>query len=150
MNTFYALAVHAHSGWRWVVLVLLLMAVVRTNVGWKTGQSFTEKDRKLVLFTMIAFHLQVLGGIILYFISPKVAFVDGMMSIQLLRFFTVEHMLMMFVAMALITIGNAKVKKGVDDKSKFKSAAIFYTIGLIVVLASIPWPFREGLLAAWF
>ncbi len=149
MDTFYYLALHAHSGWRWVVLILLLTAIVKTHMGWKKKKEFTSGDKKLGLFAMMAFHLQFLGGLVLYFISPKVQFVEGMMANSMLRFFGLEHLLMMAIAMALITIGYSKSKKAKDDVGKFKSQAIFYTIALVVVLASIPWPFR-ALGANWF
>ena len=141
MTTIYQFFVHAHSGWRWIVLFLLLAAIVRTNIGWKSNKEFTDKDRKLVMFSMITFHLQVLVGIILYFLSPKVQYINEMMGNSVLRFFTIEHFLMMLLSMALITVGYSKSKKATDSKSKFKYAAIFFTVALIIMLAAIPWPF---------
>ena len=149
MDTFYHLIVHAHSGWRWIVLILLLTAIIKTHLGWKGNKEFTEGDRKLGLFTMLAFHIQFLGGLLLYFISPKVVFADGMMGDSILRFFALEHFLMMAIAMALITIGYSKSKKATDAIKKFKYLALFYTVSLIIILASIPWPFRE-LGGSWF
>ena len=91
METFNKILISSHSGWRWIVLILLLAAVVKMHVGWKKKKSFVEGDRKLALFTMIAFHLQFLFGWILYFTSAKVIFVEGMMKSSVLRFFSVEH-----------------------------------------------------------
>jgi len=151
MDKLYYVGQHAHAGWRWIVLILLIFAVVKMNIGWKKkGQEFTEKDRKLALFTMIAFHIQVLVGFVLFFISPKVQFISGMMGNKLLRFFTVEHSVMMLIAMALITIGHAKSKKKENATEKFKAIAVFYTIAFVIILAAIPWPFREALGGKWF
>jgi hypothetical protein len=150
METFYYLAKHAHSGWRWIALVLLILAVLKMNMGMKKGSTYTDKDRKLGLFTLIAFHLQFVGGLILFFVSPKVQFVGGMMGNKMLRFFTVEHTLMMLIAAVLVTIGYSKAKRADSDKKKFKMQALFFTVALILVLAAIPWPFREALGANWF
>jgi hypothetical protein len=143
METFKSILISSHSGWRWIVLLLLLAAVVKMHMGWKGKKTFVEGDRKLVLFAMIAFHLQFLFGWILYFISDRVIFSDKTMGESILRFFALEHVLMMTIAMVLITIGHSKAKKKKDDTAKFKVIAVFYTIALIVILAAIPWPFRE-------
>lgn len=140
----------AHSGWRWIVLILLVTAVVKMHMGWKQRKSFTEGDRKLALFAMIAFHIQFLVGWVLYFFSDKVFFGSGMMKDSMYRFFTVEHSLIMTISMVLITIGHSKAKKKQDDVQKFRMIAIFYTIALALILVGIPWPFRAALGASWF
>lgn len=70
----------AHSGWRWIVLILLIAAVVKMNIGWKGKKNFTAGDKKLAMFAMIAYHIQFLVGWILYIVSSKVKFFDGMMA----------------------------------------------------------------------
>ena len=68
-----------------------------------------------------------------------------------IRFFTVEHTLVMLIAIILLTIGSAKAKKASSDEKKFKTIVWMFTIALILVLASIPWPFREIFAArGWF
>ncbi len=139
----------AHSGWRWIVLVLLVAAIVKMHMGWKGKKSFTTGDKKLALFAMIAFHIQFLLGWILYFLSDKVKFVEGWMKVDSLRFYGMEHVLMMTVAMVLITMGYSKSKKKNTDAEKFKVIAVFYTIAFALVLVSIPWPFRAALGGSW-
>lgn len=141
---------HAHSGWRWIVLILIVAAVVKMHVGWKKKRSFTEGDKKLGMFAMIAFHIQFLMGWILYFVSSKVGFFEGMMKDTMYRFFTVEHVLVMTLAMVAITIGYSKHKKKESDMDKFKALAVFYTIALALTLVAIPWPFRQALGSEWF
>ncbi|MCB9224930.1 MAG: cytochrome B [Crocinitomicaceae bacterium] len=150
MDTFYYLATHAHAGWRWIVLFLLIYAAFSMFMANKKKEAYTEKYRKLGLFTMVAYHIQFLGGLVLYFISPKVQFVAGMMGNKLLRFFAVEHMLMMTIGMALITVGYVKAKKAKEDSKKFKFQYVMMIATLILVLAAIPWPFREALGGHWF
>lgn len=140
---------HTHSGFRWIVLALLIYAIFNAFTKWQSGKSFEEKDRKINLFTMISTHIQILLGFALYFMSPRVQFGSETMKVSELRFFTVEHLAMMLIVAILITIGNAMSKKAADDASKFKKTFIYFLIALIIILVAIPWPFR-GFGNAWF
>ena len=99
---------------------------------------------------MITFHTQLLLGLALYFTSAKVQFVDGWMKEAMYRFFGMEHLVGMLLAIAAITIGYSKSKKGTTDAEKFKAIKVWYVLGLLLVLAFIPWPFRTELGAGWF
>lgn len=143
----YSGIVHAHSGLRWLVLVLLVAAVFTALGRWQGRNSFTEGNRKLYLFTLIAVHTQFLLGLILLFISPKVNF--SMMSDKLYRFFSVEHTTGMLIAIVLITIGYSRSKRADSDTKKHRLVGIFFGVGLLLILASIPWPSRS-LGAGWF
>ncbi|WP_420147748.1 cytochrome B [Spirosoma sp.] len=139
--------VHAHSGLRWIALVLLLAAVVTAISRWQGRNSYTDGNRKLYLFTLISVHTQLLLGLALLFISPKVDF--GQMSDKFYRFYSVEHTVGMLIAIVLITIGYSRSKRATNDTTKHRLVGIFYGIGLLLILASIPWPFRiPG--AGWF
>ncbi|MCO6360252.1 hypothetical protein BXY85_2746 [Roseivirga pacifica] len=139
---------HAHSGLRWLVLILLIAAIFNAFSKKKNG-TWTPKDRKLSAMAMGLVHLQFVIGLVLYFISPKVSFTEGFMQSSVLRFFAVEHVLGMLIAIALISIGHSKAKKAATDAKKFGAISTFFLIGLIIILASIPWPFRN-LGSAWF
>jgi uncharacterized protein YacL len=145
----YPILKHAHSGLRWILLLLLIAAVVNAAMNFSAKNGFREQDRKLGLFALIFTHVQLILGLILYFISPKVQFVSGMMKDSMVRFYTVEHLTMMIIAVALITIGYSRAKKKTEATAKFKTTFWFYLIGLVVILASIPWPFRN-LGGGWF
>ena len=141
---------HAHSGLRWIALILIIFAIINAFFGKKQGKEFLKKDKMISLFTLIFFHTQLLIGLILVFISPKVVYVSGFMKDSMLRFFGMEHLLMMIVSITLVTIGYSKSKKAATSELKFKKIFVFYTIALVVLLAGIPWPFREALGAGWF
>ncbi len=139
----YPALTHSHSGLRWILLILLILTIVSV-FGKRNGQTpFTEGDRKLSLFTLIAAHLQAVLGLGLYFMSVKVEFSSNTMSNSVFRFFTVEHTVMMLIAIILITLGYGHAKKG-----NAKRVFLFYLIALLVILVAIPWPFRE-LGAGW-
>jgi cytochrome bd-type quinol oxidase subunit 2 len=133
----YNVLVHAHSGLRWVVLVLLVAAISHAFL--KKDFGLNKQNRKFALFAMISVHVQLLIGLVLYFISPKVQFSAEVMSNAVSRFYTIEHLLGMLLAIAIITIGYSKGKK----TESFKPVAIYYLIGLVLILVSIPWPFRN-------
>ncbi|PWJ57540.1 hypothetical protein CLV98_10610 [Dyadobacter jejuensis] len=135
--------IHAHSGLRYVVLGLLIASVF---VAYSKWQSNDQGDSKLYLFAMIAAHTQLLIGLILFSMSPKVDF--SMMGNALYRFFTVEHTIMMLIALVLITMGRVRAKK-LTGADKHRTVLYFYSLGLIMILVAIPWPFRN-LGAGWF
>lgn len=135
---------HFHSGLRWVALILLLVTIAKAFAGMNGNKPFTEGDRKLALYTLISMHLQLLVGLALYVMGkwyqPLAENADDALKAYH-RFFAMEHISGMLLAIILITIGNAKSKRGATDKAKFKSLAVFFTIGLVLILACIPWPF---------
>jgi hypothetical protein len=138
---------HAHSGLRWVALILLLLAIVNAF----TSKEYNKKHRLINLFAMVSLHTQLLIGLIQYFgTSTKVQFIEGWMKNPLLRFYGMEHILLMIIAIVLVTIGHSKSKKGTTPEEKFKPIKLWYLIGLILILAAIPWPFRQALGGGWF
>jgi NADH:ubiquinone oxidoreductase subunit 2 (subunit N) len=138
--------VRAHSGLRWVVLGLLVYAIFNAL---RKKDFYTKSDRLVNMFAMVSLHIQLVIGLILYFTSVKVSFVEGWMKNQLLRFYGMEHILLMIIAIVLVTIGHAKAKRASEPSKKHKTILLFYAIGLILIIASIPWPFRQ-LGAGWF
>lgn len=137
---------HAHSGLRWVVLILMLLAIVNSLI----SRNYEKKHKMINLFAMISLHTQLLIGLGLYFISPRVQFFDGWMKEASYRFYGMEHFLGMIVAIVLVTIGRKIAEKQSTDIDKHKKIRTFYTIALVIIIASIPWPFRTALGGAWF
>jgi cytochrome b561 len=135
--TFYSFFKYLHSDFRYLVIVLILLAIIRAFVGWLGQRPYTDGNRKLNLFAMISVHTQLLIGIVLFFISPLVQFSKDAMHDKHLRYFTVEHWVIMLIAIALITVGHSKSKKASLPQAKHKAVAIFYSIALLVILAGI-------------
>jgi len=140
----YTVFLHLHDTLRWLLLAILLVTLVKYLVGWIGNQAWKKLDNILgIVFTSLM-DLQLLIGLVLYFVlSPvtKMAFGDfgAAMKNADLRFYAVEHFVMMLVAVVLVHIGRAKSKKAKIDRNKFKTALIYYTIALVVILAAIPW-----------
>lgn len=133
-----------HSYLAYIVLILLFLAVANAIMGWVGNKMFTmQKDLRLSLFALILSHIQLLVGLILFFVSPS-----GLKAIQTLgmgglnsasRLLAVEHPFINIIAIALITIGWSRHKKFMEGNKKFKSIAIFYGLGLVLILSRIPW-----------
>ncbi|MDG1040407.1 MAG: hypothetical protein P8H13_01770 [Polaribacter sp.] len=132
-----------HSYWAYLVLLMLFFAVVNAIVGLSQKKTFTDKDVRIGLFTLIVSHIQLLIGLAWYFMSPvyKALKTDSsyVMKDSASRLLAIEHPLMMIIAIVLITIGWSKHKKKTEDTSKFKTFAIFYGLALVLILARIPW-----------
>jgi hypothetical protein len=128
-----------HSGWAYLALLLLVLAVVNSFMGMSSKKEFTAKDRKIALFGLIGAHIQLLVGLILYFVSPLGHALLGEMKDAAARLTSLEHPLINIIAIVLITIGWSKHKKGETGTAKFKSIAIFFGLGLLLILSRIPW-----------
>lgn len=141
----YPVLLALHSLVRWVVLLSLLFALYRAYNGWVTDRPFTKLDKISRLAAVNAVHTQLLIGLLLYFVSPNVQYLFHNFSqgvqMSTIRFFGMEHVFMMLVAITLITIGSVRSKRKSTDIEKFKTMAIWFTIGLLLILIFIPWPF---------
>ena len=132
-----------HSYWAYIVLAILIFTVINAVIGLTKKKSFTDKDLRLGLFTLIVSHIQLLIGLGWYFMSPwyKVLKTDAstVMGDKVARLLAVEHPIMMILAIVLITIGWSKHKKKTEDSAKFKTFVIFYGLALLLILSRIPW-----------
>ncbi|MBL7925262.1 MAG: cytochrome B [Bacteroidia bacterium] len=146
---------HFHSLLRWVLLILLITIVIKALQGRSGGREFARGDKKLSLFAMITAHLQLILGGFLYTVSPTVknaiSNMGAAMKDPVARFWAVEHISMMIIAIALLTYGHIRCKKVQGDQEKYKVQSVYFTLGLLLILLSIPWPFREvGFGRGWF
>ena len=144
-----------HSGLRWIVLLLLLFVIYRSATA---GQrSFNNADKKFALFAMIVCDIMLLIGIYQWFagawgwemISPS-----GMKEVMhnsITRFYAIEHPVGMLIAIAMVHIGRGYTKKNIPDSTKHKRILLFFALALLIILVSLPWPFREvGAGRGWF
>ena len=135
----YEIIQKLHSGWAYLTLLILVVAVLNAVVGLVSKKEFVTKDRKIALFALIVTHIQILVGVILYFVSPVGLASFGQMSDKALRLTSLEHPLINIIAVVLITIGWSKHKKMESSATKFKTFSIFYSLGLLLILSRIPW-----------
>jgi hypothetical protein len=140
----YTGLLHTHNLFRWLVLIALVLAVIFAFTGWLGKKEWSKKDKIISLVLTVLMDIQFLIGFILYaFVSPytQTAFADfgAAMKNALLRFYAVEHILLMVVALVFVHIGKSKTKKGTLSWKKHRVAAIWFGLALVLVLAGIPW-----------
>ena len=150
----YAFLVATHNVVRWVVLILGLVAVALAFWGWFGKKEWTARERKIGIFFTSAVDVQLLLGVVLYFVFSNwglKAILDQGMSFVMgsteYRFFAVEHAFFMILGVVFAHLGSMLPKKVDDSQSKFKRAAIWFTLALLVIFAGIPWtrPLFPGL-----
>lgn len=138
----YALVKNIHSIWAYVTLIILLVAVLNAWKGRLSAAQFLNRDLRLSLFGLIVSHIQLLIGLILYFVSPWFdQWSQGMavMKDPQARLYLVEHPITNILALFLITLGWSLHKRQQSDTKKFGRIAVFYTLGLLLLLSRIPW-----------
>ncbi len=135
---------HLHSGLRWLILTVLIIVLVKYSIAWIKNKSWKKTDNVLGIVLSASMDLQLLSGLIIYFFySPitKTALNDfgAAMKNADLRFYAVEHFLMMILAVVFIHIGRSRSKRAMSDKHKFKKALFWVLLATIFILAGIPW-----------
>ncbi len=128
---------HTHSTLRYFVLIGLLIVIIKSLIGWMNQKPYDKVDNRLSLFLLITTHTQVLVGLILYFVSPHVKFGPETMSDKMTRYWTVEHITGMLVAVVLITLARSTSKRMAEDTAKHKRMFIFNFVALVVIVAVI-------------
>lgn len=137
----YTIIKNIHSYLAVALLLILLFASIYALVSWAKGREYSGRSKKILLAGLVASHLQLIIGFIVYFISPLgvSGFSKEVMKNSIGRLYVLEHPLMMLIGIVLITIGYSKSKRAKDKTAKFRLAGILYTIGLIMILSRIPW-----------
>lgn len=135
---------HLHNTLRWLVLVVALITLLKYFMSWFSHKRWEKSDNILGIVFTAVMDVQLLVGLALYFfISPitKAAFqnIGAAMKNPELRFYLVEHFLMMLVAVVLVHIGRSKSKKATAPRKKFGAALVYFAIAYILLLVGIPW-----------
>ena len=142
-----------HNLVKWFILFFGFATLLNALGGVFKHRAYTVSDNKSNLFLMICCDIQLLLGLILYVGNGwvgKLKDLGNNMKDPATRFFTMEHTTMMLLAIILVHIGRSQVKKAGTDAAKHKKMLIFSGLALLLILAAIPWPFREALGKPWF
>ncbi|HYC39163.1 MAG TPA: hypothetical protein VEB63_01645 [Chitinophagaceae bacterium] len=138
---------HLHSTLRWILLILLLLAIFK-SVADRRGP-FELSHRRIGLWLMIVADITLLIGIYQWITGPwglkniQNTGMSEVMANDYSRFYAVEHTLGMLIAIALIHVGRAIGKKDLPGPARHRRTILMYTLALLIILISIPWPFRE-------
>ena len=140
----YQIILAVHNILRWIVVIFAVVAIIRAYLGWIGKREYTEMDRKVGVLFSVSLDIQVLLGFLLYiFLSPitRTAFQDfgTAMTIPDIRYFAVEHILMMILAVILVHVGTIFIKRATSNVSKHRRAAIWSSLGSLVMVIAVPW-----------
>jgi hypothetical protein len=155
-QSFYNFLLHAHSVGRWIVLLLLLFGILNSLIA--GNRPYIRTDNRLGLLLTIFADLMLLIGAYLWYAGSwgyktiqSMGSLTAVMKDPTARFYVVEHLAGMLIAIILIHIGKAQGRKKISDRSKHRRTMIFYFLALLIILASIPWPFRAiGAGRGWY
>lgn len=144
--TLYVAVLYTHSTLRWVVLALGLTVSIRSGAGVWRGLSWGRTHERLHKALVHFADLQMIFGLGLYFWlspfsraffhNPRVGFRNSM-----LRFFGVEHVFGMVIALTLVHLGQERSQRAANARDKQRLACLFTAGALLLMAASIPWPF---------
>ena len=134
-----------HSLFRWLVLCSLLLAIYRSYRGWLGRKEYLKFDNAIRHWSATIAHVQLILGLWLYFISPITDYFmhhfHEAVHEREIRFFGMEHSMMMILGIIVITIASMLSKRQQTDQGKFRTLALGYTLGLLIILPSVPWQF---------
>lgn len=130
----YEILKSAHSGWRYIVIILLLIAFVNALMGYVGKKPYTEGSRKLNVFALISAHVQLVLGLVIYFMHD---WYKGDITVNVQRYWKMEHVAMMIIAIILITVGNARSKRVNSDLMKHRTIFIYFGFALLLITIAI-------------
>jgi hypothetical protein len=145
-----------HNLIRWAVLLFGLWTLFSAMSGVISKRNYTAADGRSNFFFMLSCDIQLLLGLILYYTNSwfdRLKDLGNNMKDANNRFFTMEHSLLMIIALILVHVGRVSVKKAVTPAAKHKRTLLFFGLAIVLILAAIPWPFREAIarpLFRWF
>ena len=143
----YAIIIDIHNIVRWIVLVMGVWVVARAWGGLLVRREWTKGDRLAGLFFTSTLDVQLLLGIILYGLSPliRIAFQDfgAAMGARGIRYFSLDHVVYALLAVLLAHLGSASTRKAPTTRTRFRRAALAFTLALVLIVLGIPWPWLD-------
>ena len=131
----YNFLLHAHSGLRYLVLLAAAIVLIKSVIGWFGNTSYEKFDKIIAPAYVGLMHLQLLIGLLLYFVySP---FVTYNMSDKVSRYWSVEHIAMMILAVVAAQVGRSISKKSSDAQVKFRFQTIFFGLSILLILVAL-------------
>jgi hypothetical protein len=134
-----------HNIFRWIALSMLSYTICRAYLGYRSNRNFSSDDNALRHWTATVLQLQMVVGLVLYFNSPFVAAFWAEQSDRNIGetngFFAALHLPLMFLAVTVLSIGSALAKRKSTDMLKYKTMLLWFSVALLIILISIPWPF---------
>ena len=136
----YEIIKHSHSGLMWLIVAMLIISLVVSIIAMlKKQETDTPFSKSIFLVNKWMVYIQFLMGLVLLWQSPKVHYESGFMKSDMLRFYGMEHPLMMIIATGLMAMGLFFAKRKKTSVKKNRTIVIYYTLALLIILMMVPW-----------
>lgn len=140
----YQIVLFIHSWIRWFILLLSIIVIIKSFIGWQKKLVYKKSDNLLSVILVSFYDVQLLLGLLLYFVlSPITSAVlmdfGNAMHNPVLRFWGVEHIFVMILAIVVAHLGRSFAKKARDNKAKFRIQGVYFLLAFILVVSRIPW-----------
>jgi hypothetical protein len=150
---------HLHNFLRWAVLITLIASLYRAYIGWKKGQTNAKLDNLLSILTVSFADVQLLLGFYMYLKPAPNSWLSAYLNMPMAdamhsnasRFWKVEHITGMLIAIVLLHLGRVFYKKkNWEEAKRYQRWFVFFFVAFVIIMATIPWPFREaGIARGW-
>jgi len=137
MDYLHSLTLVFHSVVRYFVLIAMILSILRSARGWFGGAPFDKLDEKLSLWLLMMAHTQLILGLILYGVSPAVVFSGASMKDPVARYWLVEHITTMLIAITLITLSRITTKKLSEAVARHKRVFLYNVFAMVLILMAI-------------
>lgn len=149
----YSIALVLHNALRWFVLGSSLVVLISAFSGLLSKRPYTKTDQAWRIAATSIAHTQLLIGFYLYAISPIIRYYwrekPSFAEAKEFPFFALIHISLMLIAVVLMTVGSSKAKRQTDARERFRTTAVYFTIGLVLILIAVPWPFSPLAARPW-
>ncbi len=138
-----------HSVLRWIFLFLLGVNIVRSL--FPTIKHYNGENLNWGRWLIITTYFNLFTSVYLYFFGKygiTLLSIQGyrysdIFYIPYLRFWLVEHPLMMLLSMSIIGTAYKISKSNTLIDNKYRMMSFLYIMALCIILAAIPWPFHN-------
>ncbi len=132
----YLLVLLAHSLVRWAVLAAAAWATLAALSGLRGRRAWTRRARLPGIVLAAVADIQLLLGLSLWLaLSPYAVTAAGRS-----HYWTFAHPIAGILIVALVHVGSVKVRRALDDGSRWRTAARFYGAALVLAVLATPWP----------
>jgi hypothetical protein len=120
---------YAHSGWRYIILVVLALTLVKALIGLLSRGRWSGLDNWLNRLSPIVLDIQFLLGLVLWILQQRWMGGNTLASW--------EHPVTMLIATALAHVTSTRIKRAPTDAAKFQTATVGYLVAALVVALGV-------------
>ena len=130
----YSLAINSHIVFSSLFTIVSIVVLYRSVQGFRLPGAYTRFDRIVALNYLVLLYIQLVLGLLLYFVlvdktSPNAEEAS-------LRFWALEHFVIMMFALFLSQIGWILIKNSKKDKNKHRNTLLYFGISIVLIVGS--------------